>query len=93
MLIDFCMIARFTSTALVLRKNWGATNTKEGRSYNQVQNEEHRYGIKMQTHTQNKEQMLRRTSQVTFAQELYRKYYVVLFECCWMSVLLKFFAS
>ena len=60
MLTDFCMIARFTSTALVLRKNCGATITKEGRTYNQVQNEEHRYGIKMHTHlcdTRNKEQM------------------------------------
>ena len=33
---------------------------KEARTYNQVQNEEHRYGIKMRTHlcdTRNKEQM------------------------------------
>ena len=44
----------------------------------QVQNEEHRHRVKIQTHTQNKEQILRRSSQVTFVKKIYIKYYFIL---------------
>ena len=43
----------------------------------QVHNEEHRHRVKIQTHTQNKEQMLRRSSQVTFVKKIYIKYYFI----------------
>ena len=49
----------------------------------QVQNEEHRHRGKIQTFTQNKEQMLRRASQVTFVKKIYIKYYFI-----WGTVLL-----
>ena len=44
----------------------------------QEQNEEHRHSVKIQTHIQNKEQMFRRASQVTFVKKIYIKYYVIL---------------
>ena len=40
-----------------------------------MQNEEDRRRVKIQTHTQNKEQMLGRASQVTFVKKIYKKYY------------------
>ena len=48
----------------------------------QVQNEEHRHRVKIQTHTQNKEQMRRRASQVTFVKKIYIKYYFILENVC-----------
>ena len=40
----------------------------------QVHNEEHRHRVKIQNQTQNKEQMLRRSSQVTFIKKIDMKY-------------------
>ena len=52
-----------------------------------MQNEEHRH--KLQTHTQNKEQMLRRVSQVTFVKKIYIKYYLILENVVEWAILLK----
>ena len=77
----------FASTALIFNtKNWGAM--KERLTVTQVQNEEDRHRVKIQTHTQNKEKMLRRASQVTFVKKIYIKYYfiwetVVEWVYCW----------
>ena len=53
-----------------------------------MQNEEDRHRVKVQTHTQNKQQTLRRASQVTFTKKIYIKYYfiwetVVEWVYCW----------
>ena len=42
-----------------------------------VDNDEHRHRVKIQMHTQNKEQMLRISSQVTFVKKIYIKYYFI----------------
>ena len=42
-----------------------------------MQNEEDRHRVKMQSDTQNKQQMLRRASQVTFVKKIYIKYYFI----------------
>ena len=44
---------------------------KERFTITQVQNEEHRHRGRIQTFTQNKEQMVRRASQVTFVKKIY----------------------
>ena len=50
---------------------------KERLTVTQVQNEEDRHRVKIETHTQNKEKMLRRASQVTFVKKIYIKYYFI----------------
>ena len=49
----------------------------------------HRHRIKIQTHTQNKEQMLTRASQVTFVKKIYIKYYFILENVVEWAILLK----
>ena len=55
----------------------------------QEQNEEHRHRVKIQTHIQNKAQMFRRASQVTFVKKIYIKYYVILENVIEWAILLK----
>ena len=49
----------------------------------------HSHRIKIQTHTQNKEQMLTRASQVTFVKKIYIKYYFILENVVEWAILLK----
>ena len=42
-----------------------------------MQNEEDRHRVKIQTHTQNTQQMPSRASQVTFVKKMYIKYYFI----------------
>ena len=76
---NWCQSVDIASTARLFNtQNCGAK--KESLSLatlTQVHNGEHRHRVKIQAHTQNKEQMLRRSSQVTFVKKIYIKYYFI----------------
>ena len=80
------------ATALIFNsKNWGATKERLNPCVAQVQNEEpDRHRVKIQTHTQNKEQMLRRASQVIFAKKIYIKHNFILENIVEWAILLKY---
>ena len=57
-----------------------------------MENEEHRHTLQM--HTQKKEQILRRASQVTFVKKMYIAKILIYFRgCCWMRETVEMLAS
>ena len=76
---NWCQSVDIASTApLFNTQNSGAKKESLGlATLTQVHNEEHRHRVNIQAHTQNKEQMLRRSSQVTFVKKIYIKYYFI----------------
>ena len=81
-MVETWYIVHMDIASTVLTFDRKKLRSKEGRrkvlaTLTQVHNEEHRHRFKIQTHTQNKEQMHRTSSQVTFAKKIYKKYYFI----------------